>query len=71
LDSNSKNSGFDSLDDEANSMEGDILNIFLEYIGILPIAQNILISNKETSYEEIQAFFYRAILCRFNTVFIV
>ena len=52
-------------------MEGDILNIFLENVGVLPIAQNILISNKETSYEEIHAFFYRAILCEFNTLFIV
>ena len=43
-------------------MEDDILQIFLEMTGQLPIAQNILISNKETSYEEMQAFFSRAII---------
>ena len=56
---------------DSESMEVDILNIFLENTGNLPIAQNILISNKETSYEEIQSFFNRAILCKFNTLFIV
>ena len=55
----------------SESMEVDILNIFLENTGNLPIAQNILISNKETSYEEMQSFFNRAILCKFNTLFIV
>ena len=53
------------------SMEVEILNIFLENTGNLPIAQNILISNKETSYEEMQSFFNRSILCKFNTLFIV
>ena len=33
-------------------MEEDILQIFLDKIGRLPIAQNILRTNKETSYEE-------------------
>ena len=56
---------------ESESMEIDILNIFIENSGNLPIAQNILISNKETSYEEMQSFFNRAILCKFNTLFIV
>lgn len=54
-----------------NSMEEDILKIFIEKTRNIPIAQNILISNKETSYEEIQAFFYRAFLCRFNTLFAI
>ena len=40
-------------------------------IGKLPVAQNILTSSKETSYEEMQAFFYRAILCDYNTLFVV
>ena len=70
-DSNSKISDNNLSDIDSYSMEGDILNIFLENVGVLPIAQNILISNKETSYEEIHAFFYRAILCEFNTLFIV
>ena len=54
-----------------NSMEEDILKIFIEKTRNIPIAQNILISNKETSFEEIQAFFYRAFLCRFNTLFVI
>ena len=52
-------------------MEEFILKIFLEKIGQLPIAQNLLICNKETSPEEIQAFFYSALLCDYNTLFII
>ena len=33
-------------------MEEDILQIFLDKIGRFPIAQNFLITNKETAYEE-------------------
>ena len=55
----------------SESMEEDILQMFLDKIGKIPIAQNILISNKETSYEEMQAFFNRAILCKYNTLFVV
>ena len=54
-----------------NSMEESILKIFIEKTKNIPIAQNILISNKETSFEEIQAFFHRAFLCRFNTLFAI
>ena len=54
-----------------NSMERFIINLFWDKIGELPIAQNVLITNKETSSEEIQAFFHRAILCNFNTLFVV
>ena len=53
------------------SAEEKILNIFMEKIEKLPIAQNILICGKETSIEEIQSFFYRAILCEYNNLFIV
>ena len=56
---------------EEDSMEDDILHLFLNKVGEIPIAQNILISNKETSYEEIQAFFHRAILCKYHTLFVV
>ena len=54
-----------------NSMDEYILELFMEKIGVFPISQNVLITNKETSLEEIQAFLYRAILCDFNTLFIV
>ena len=36
-----------------------------------PIAQNILLCNKETTNEEITSFLYRAILCNINTCFII
>ena len=53
-----------------NSIEEDIIRIFLDKIGTIPVAQNILINNKETTFEEMQAFFNRAILCEYNTLFI-
>ena len=56
---------------KSESMEEDILQIFIDTTGRLPIAQNILITNKETSYEEMQAFLNRAILCRYNTLFVI
>ena len=46
-----------------SSKEECIISLFWDKIRVLPIAQNVLISNKETSSEEIQAFFHRAILC--------
>jgi hypothetical protein len=63
--------GIDLYECENNSMEKSILNIFWEKLVILPIAQNILIANKETSSDQIQAFFCRAILCNYNTLFVV
>ena len=68
---NNKLKGLYIYESQSNSMEEDILQIFLDKIGKIPIAQNILISNKETSYEEMQAFFNRAILCKYNTLFVV
>ena len=37
----------------------------------MPIAQNILTINNETLYEEMESFFHRAILCLYNTLFVV
>ena len=56
---------------ENSSMERFILNLFWDKIRDLPIAQNILITNKETSPEEIKAFCFRAILCNYNTLFVI
>ena len=53
------------------SMEELVVKIYFDKLGQLPIAQNILICNKETTQEEVQAFFYRSILCDFNTLFTV
>ena len=57
--------------EEDESMEEFIINLFFDKINCMPIAQNILFTNEETSFEEIQAFFYRAILCEYNTLFVV
>ena len=54
-----------------DSMEEYIINLYWDKIHELPIAQNVLITNKETSTEEIQAYFHRAILCNYNTLFVV
>ena len=53
------------------SMEEYILYLFQEKLEKLPIAQNILICSNETSIEEMQSFFYRAILCDYNTLFVI
>ena len=53
------------------SMEEYIINLFNKNLDTLPIAQNILICSKDTSFEEIQSFFYRAILCEYNTLFVI
>ena len=54
-----------------SSKEEYIITLFWDKIKDLPIAQNVLITNKETSFEEVQAFFHRAILCNYNTLFTV
>jgi len=56
---------------ETLSMEEYILYLFQEKLDRLPIAQNILICSNETSIEEMQSFFFRAILCDYNTLFII
>ena len=54
-----------------NEKEKFIINLFKDKINQLPIAQNVLITNKETSSEEVQSFFHRSILCNYNTLFVV
>ena len=54
-----------------NTKEKLIIDLFIEKTNKLPIGQNVLITNKETSSEEIQCFFHRAILCNYNTLFVV
>ena len=63
--------GMFSYECEKNNMEKCLINLFWDNTFGLPIAQNVLITNKETSSEEMQAFFNRAILCKYNTLFIV
>ena len=47
---------------ETNKMEEFIIKLFWDKLTKLPIAQNVLITSKETSEEEMQSFFHRAIL---------
>ena len=56
---------------DSNSMEEFIIKLFWDKLTLLPMAQNVLITSKETSEEEMQAFFHRAILCNYNTLFVV
>ena len=53
---------------KSNLKEEFIIKLFLDKTGKLPVAQNILIANKETSYEELQAFLTRAILCKYRKI---
>ena len=53
------------------NLEKDIFQIFKYLTTHNPVAQNILLCNKETTNEEIISFLYRAILCEFNSCFIL
>ena len=66
-----KHNGIYLYECDENTISKNIYQLFLQKIGKKPIAQNILISNKETSIEEIKAFLYRSILCDYNTLFVV
>ena len=56
---------------DKNTMEKFIIDLFWDKLTQIPIAQNVLITNKSTSSEEIQSFLHRAILCNYNTLFVV
>ena len=51
--------------------EYDIWNIFINLTGNPPSNSNLLLCNKETTLEEINIFFLRAIYCKFNSLFII
>ena len=52
-------------------LEKSVFQIFKYLTNNTPIAQNILLCNRETSLEELTAFLYRAILCQYNSCFII
>ena len=60
---------FTYLSDE--NVEKELFQIFKFLTKKNPIAQNVLLCNKDTSNEEITAFLYRAALCNVNACFIV
>ena len=53
------------------SKEEFIIYLFLHKIQELPIAQNILFINQETSIDELNAFLIRAFLCQYQTLFVI
>ena len=63
--------GIYMLECHINDFNNYTINLFIDKVGQLPLAQNVLITSKETSYEEIQSFFHRAILCKYNNLFVV
>ena len=48
-----------------------IIKVFLKLTNNFPIAQNILLTNNETTQGEIYSFMYRAMKCRFKTLFVI
>ena len=52
-------------------LEKDLFQIYKYLTGNVPIAQNVLLCNKDTSNEEITSFLYRAVNCKFNSCFII
>ena len=53
------------------NLEKDLFQIFKYLTGNNPIAQNILICNKDTTNDKITSFFYRSIKCELNSCFII
>ena len=54
-----------------NQIEKELFQLYKYLTGNIPVAQNVLLCNKETSNEEITSFLYRAILCKYHSCFIV
>ena len=48
-----------------------IIKVFFKLTNSSPVAQNILMANKNTTKNELFSFMYRALKCRFNTLFII
>ena len=53
------------------NMDLFIIKVFLKLTNNFPIAQNILLTNNETTQGEIYSFMYRAMKCRFKTLFVI
>ena len=49
----------------------NILNIYLNLTGNVPIINTLLICNEDTSIEQIRAFLYRAFFCETHTLFLI
>ena len=73
----SKGKGYDFrgvflyLCNQSNQIDKDLIQIYKYLTENIPIAQTVLFCNQETTNEELVAFLYRAILCEFNSCFII
>jgi len=56
---------------KCEELERELFQIYKYLTNQTPAAQAILLCNKETTTEELTAFLYRAILCNFNSCFII
>ena len=56
---------------KSEDLEKELFLIYKYLTKNFPISQNILLCTKDTSSEELTAFLYRAILCKFNACFIM
>ena len=56
---------------QSSNLEKDLFQIYKYLTKNTPIAQNMLLCNKDTSNEELTAFLYRAIFCEFNSCFMI
>ena len=54
-----------------DKLEKELFQIYKFLTLNIPNAQNVLLCNENTSNEEIISFLYRAILCQFNSCFII
>ena len=59
------------LCNQSNQIDNDLFQIYKYLTDNIPISQTVLLCNKETTNEELIAFLYRAILCEFNSCFII
>ena len=54
-----------------DKLEKDLFQIYKYLTGNNPVAKTVLLCNKETTYEELTSFLYRAIFCEYNSCFII
>ena len=56
---------------ENKDLINDILNIYLNLTGNVPIIDTLLICNEDTNIERVKAFLYRAIYCNKPVLFLI
>ena len=54
-----------------SELNNNIINLYFNLTGKAPIINTLLICNEETNLEEIKAFFFRAIFCEYNSLFVI